>query len=322
MQHKARIGFLQGVGLVAALLGATALGGCQDLLESLADGGAPDGGAGTGGSGGAGPFLGCGLSAEPEPNDTRTQATPYSAGTSARGCLAATADVDFYETSAPASPAGGYYQGAITDVGSGTVDVKVYTASDNAPLLQGTFTVDPGASLFFYWAAAPGQTYRVAVSPFNPFTGPFLYTFKATYTAAVDAFEPNDTRAQAKPITVGVPISALFFAGHKRSTVSDDEFKDFYSFDLNAGMVTLKIDNVPSMVRPEVLLYDGANNSIGPARMFNNTPGGSIDVSTTVARGPHTLEVRVFTLAPETADDKMAVPDHFTQPYRLTVSQP
>jgi hypothetical protein len=56
--------------------------------------------------------------------------------------------------------------------------------------------------------------------------------------------------------------------------------------------------------------------------MFNNTPGGSINVSTAVERGPHLLEVRVFTLAPKTADDTMTVPDHFTQPYRLTVSQP
>jgi hypothetical protein len=308
--------------LAVACLG---VGGCQDLIDTLNDGGAPDGGTGTGGSGGStgGPFVGCGLPAEPEPNDSRNQATSYSAGASVKGCLAAAADVDFYETTSPSSnPAGGYYQGAITDVGAGTVDVKVYTASDNAPLLQGTFTVDAGASLFFYWAAAPGQTYRVAVAPFNPFSGAFLYTFKATYTAVTDAYEPNDTAAQAKPIAVGTPISALFFTGHKAATITPDEWKDFYSFDLAAGMVTIKIDQVPSMVRPEVELYDGAGNRIGPARMFNNTPGGNIDVTTAVARGPHRLEVRIFTLAPDTADEGMMVPDHFTKPYRLTVSQP
>jgi hypothetical protein len=330
MQHDAQItsglrSRLRGSRLLALFGAATVvLGGCQDLLETLADGGVGmDGGAGTGGSGGGGPFIGCGLGGEPEPNDTRTQATPYAAGTSVAGCLAAMGDVDFYETTAPAgNAAGGFYQGAITDVGAGTVDVKVYTASDNAPLLQSTFTIDAGASLFFYWAAAPGQTYRIAVSPFNPFTGAFLYKWKATYTPVTDAYEPNDTREQAKPIAVGTPIDALFFAGHKRATVAIDEFKDFYAFDLAAGMVTLKVDRVPSMVRPEVELYDGAGNRIGPARMFNNTPGGSINVSTTVAKGPHRLEVRIFSLAPETAKNAMAVPDNFTQPYRLTVSQP
>ena len=52
-------------------------------------------------------------------------------------------------------------------MGPGTIEVKVYSASDNAALLDNVQSLDEGGSVYFYWAAAPGQTYRVAVGRFG-----------------------------------------------------------------------------------------------------------------------------------------------------------
>jgi hypothetical protein len=297
-------------------------GGCQELLNGLADGGADAGSAGGAGGGGTS-MPGCGLPNEPEPNDTRERATPYTAGATAAGCMVSAEDVDFFEFTAPSGDAaGGYFQGALTDVGNGRVEARIFSASDNAPIDR-SYTDDPGASLFFYFAAAPGQTYRVAVANLPPFTAGFPYTFKAAYSKIADGFEPNDTRDQAKPIGLGMTVSAFIFAGHTSSTVQSDEFKDWYSFTLGAGNVTIKVTDVPSNVRIEGFLYDADGSKVDAPRMSNDNYGGSFDVTTRVLKpGLHRLELGTYPPAPQPYGKGMTLPDNFTKPYKLTVSQP
>ena len=305
--------------LLGLLLG---LGACQELLNA-ADGGVDGGPSGNGGAGGnATSPPGCGLASEPEPNDSRDHATPYQAGASVIGCMVSGEDIDTYEFQAPSGdPAGGYYEGALTDVGPGRIEAQISSASDNGQIDR-THTDDSGSSLFFYFAAAPGQKYRVAVANLPPFTAGFRYTFKATYTKLADAYEPNDTRESAKPIPLGTPISAFMFAGHKTSAVASEEFTDWYSFTLGAGMVNIRVDDVPSNVRVEAFLYDADGTKVDAPRMSNDNFGGSFDVTTKVITpGPHRLELGTFPPAPLPYGKGMNLPDNFTKPYKLTVTQ-
>ena len=292
--------------------------GCEELTDDA------DGGPGAMPESDARPTgPGCGLATEPEPNDTSGEAAPYFVGTSAVGCLAHADDVDVYEIKAPAVDlAGGYFQASLTDVGAGTVAVEVASARDNAAFLRGTFTNTPAASLFFFWAAAPGETYRIAVSRFSSASGPFRFTLRANYTRLPDPFEPNDDRNAAKALSLGVVHEALFFAGHQTESVAATDFSDWYSVTLASGPVSVKLQGVPTTVRPEVELFDASNTSVSAAAMYNNTPGGDLATGATVRAGAHRLVVRIFALAPDTAGKVTTLPDNFMRPYRLTVSQP
>jgi hypothetical protein len=316
---------MSGIRRAAALALLSMLAACEEL-GNLTDAGAPDGGGGGAGGTGGSPAMACGFP-DFEPNDSRTTATPYTAGRPVRECVGSATDVDFFEVRSPADPAGGYFAGALTEVGPGTIEVKVYSASDNAALLENVQSLDEGASVFFYWAAAPGQTYRVAVGRFGGGASPFPYSFTASYTAVVDAFEPNDTNAQAAMITPGSAVSARMFAGHRAKLVTREEYFDWYRFQAAPGTVTVTIDDVPSNVSLLAELQGPAGSAINPSRgqEFNDTAGGRVQATFPVgAGGAHQLRVELWANRTDTAAqvNTPRVPDNFTRSYRLTVAQP
>jgi hypothetical protein len=295
-----------------------ASGGCQDLLNAVSDGGASDD-TGAAGSGGSASVPGCGLPNEPEPNDSRDRATPYQPGSSVTGCMVSADDVDYLEFRSPADPAGGYYQIAVTDVGAGRIEIQTFSAADNGRIDR-WYTDDTGASLFGFFAAAPGQTYRIAVAALPPFTAGFRYTLRASYTRIDDGYEPNDSREAAKPITLGTAIQAFMFAGHQSSTVQSNDFADWYAFTLPAGMVNVRVDDVPSNVRIEGLLYDADGSQVDAPRMSNDN-GASFDVTTRVLNpGLHRLSLGTFPPTPLAYGKGTTLPENFSHPYKLTVS--
>jgi hypothetical protein len=310
----------------ALAVGATLtllLAGCQELGD-LTDAGTPDGSGGAGGTGGS-PAMACGF-ADSEPNDNRDSATPYTAGREVLGCIGSASDVDFFEVKSPADRAGGYFAGALTQVGPGTIEVKVYGASDNATLLDNVQSLDEGGSVYFYWAAAPGQTYRIAVGRFGGGSQPFQYTLAASYTAVDDPLEPNDVKAQAAMITPGTAVTARMFAGHKAKLVTREEYFDWYRFQASPGTVTVTITEVPSNVSLLIELQGPNGSAINPSRgqEFNDTAGGTVQASFPVAGGVHHLRVELWSNRTDTAAqvNTPRVPDNFTKSYRLAVAQP
>jgi len=311
--------------------------GCDDSSGTGGDGGPKDGAAGTGGSGGSGGSGGTGGSTasactgvvEAEPNNTRDNATPYMVGSEAVGCLGSNDDLDFYSLTSPADPAGGYYELALSNVGDVGADVYIYTASDNSEIARG-YSVSTGASLYFYWAAAPGQTYRISVSKFAVWNTPAKYTLKATYNKIDDSYEPNDTRDMAKPITLGSEVKGFVYAGFKAMKIPDADYQDWYSVTLEAGKtVTIKVMDMATNIRPQVRLYDPDGTEVNDAHMYNTTEGGSISITSMAAglmkAGSYKLMLDIFSVTPEEAAKiEMAgkVPDNFKRPYKLTVAQP
>ncbi|HET6282246.1 MAG TPA: hypothetical protein VFH73_14875 [Polyangia bacterium] len=309
MRRRA-IGF-SGFLVFATLAGLSACGSSGPAAVNPADGAA-------GSSGEVGTLGPCGVT-EAEPNDTRTTATPYTAGAVVPGCVGSETDVDLYQFTAPADDAaGGYYQVSLDDVGDGFIDAKIYTAADNGSV-NDVYKVDAGASVRLFFAAAPGQIYRVAVSNFSAFAKPFRYSFAAKYTKVADAYEPNDTRAMAKQITVGTPITAHLFTGYRAATIDNKEFLDYYAVTLAAGMATIKITTFPADALPDLTLYDPDGVEID--RQYSLTAGANVTIMKDVTAGSYFISVGPFSTAPTTTDEGIALPDSFTLPYTLAVTQ-
>ncbi len=287
--------------------------GADAAVESV-----PDGGQSADAADGGGAVVG-----EMEPNEDRDHASPYTPGTTVTASVGTTTDVDFYETTVPADHlAGGYYQASITDVGEGAMRAVVYTKSDNNIVHQVTSTTN-GASLFFYWAAAPGQTYRIEVGKGGNFAAAYNYTLKIQYTRVDDAFEPNDDRDNAKPITLGTPITAYCFTGFKTYQINPDDYQDWFEVVLAAGMTTVTINNPTTNWRPQFDMIDSLANPLTPARVIGSTAGASISHMFMVTNpGKYRASIQGYggSIGRE-HDNGMTVPDNFKKPYILTISQ-
>jgi hypothetical protein len=296
--------------------------GCEaDDLGGDLDGGADAPGAT--GDGAGGQSATCGF-VEPEPNDTPEQATTYPAGSPRRGCIGGRSDVDLYLLAAPGMPAsGGYFQAALSEVGAGQLEIAVLSDRDDGRLLGAVRSFDEGAPLFVYWAAAPGERYRVSVSHFGTGSAPFAYTLRATFTAVEDSYEPNDVREQSRPLALGVTARPFFFAGFSARDIESDAYDDWYEVELGARPVTVALGDVPADVGPQLRLFDAAGTERGSR--INSEPGGTVTLTAPVtAAGKHRIQVSIFSVRPAAAgESRMAgvVPDSFTRPYSLLVSQ-
>ena len=192
---------------------------------------------------------------EPTVNDTHAQATPLAINDTVQGCVEAAADHDFYQVTVPADAAGGILKIAITEVGAFRADATLYSSSDFAELKSSTGGTN-AQSVFFYVATTPGASYQLEMAAWSPASSmpASRYTVRATYTALPDPTEPNDTRFDAKTITVGTPVQGYLFAGYASAQVGS--FDDYYKVTLAAGSATVNLDIVPANVEAQLWLYD------------------------------------------------------------------
>lgn len=304
--------------------------GCESTSGGFDAGAGGDGGGAPAGDGAppadsarpgdGAPASGCGPGTDPEPNDSRDQATPYTLGMPALGCIEHDKAHDFWEFTVPSDAAGGYVQVAITDVGEGGLGVKLYAASDNGQILE-HFASNRGQSLNVFFVATPGGKYRVDVYHFISFSRPYTYRLQATYTRIADTFEPNDTRAAAKPVPLDMTVQGFLTAGHATADNPRVEaYDDWFSVPLTKGTVTVKLEDVPENVPPDLHLLAPSGTEI--KRVYSITRGASATISMqAVEAGMHFVKVTAFSAPPAAGKTEM-VPDHLRRPYKLTVTQP
>jgi hypothetical protein len=272
------------------------------------------GGSGPAGQGGA---PDCSLP-ETVPNDLFDQASAYTVGATTSACIEKSADKDNYRFMVPANPAGGYVRVAVTSVGPGaSVRVRTLAASDTSVLYDHAGTT-PAQSNFGYVAAAPGASYVVEVSAFT-YSAPTSYVLTATYTTIDDPYEPNNAGVDAKPISAGTPVSAFLFGGFASGTMGSPD--DFYKVSLTDGTVHVGVDVFPTNVGPHLWLYDPSGAIVQEETTATTATGLSLPV-TTVTSGDYYVRVGVFTPLNMQAGGGIDLPDNFTRPYRLTVTQP
>ena len=298
--------------------------GIEDASTDTAagnDGGAPDARADV-----PAPDAGAVAVAEQEPNDDINAPAPYVIGTEVAGTMGR-ADgsmdiVDYYEVVAPpGDPSGGYFQASVSKVeSSGAVAAQVYSAFDNGQFLLAD-GAGPGQSTFFYWAARPGQHYLVRLYEAGGVVPTFKYSFKATYTRIADEYEPNDTSDTPSSLTLGAPAIGYFFSGYDSSNVPVLD-QDWYQVRLAAGTAHVGITSVPHDLRIQFQVYDSHFVQIAATGFVGANAGAEIDGSFTALDGVYRIAISAFGFAGGVAGRGVDMPDSFTRPYMITVTQP
>ena len=308
-----------GAGGSAGSAGTTGSAGSAGSAGTTGRGGTTGTAGSAGGTGGGGQtiVLPCD-GVEPTANDTHAQATPLVIGDTVQGCVEAAADHDFYQLTVPADAAGGILKIAIIEVGAFRGDATLYSSSDFAELKSSTAGTN-AQSLFFYVATTPGASYQLEMAAWSPpSTLPASrYTVRATYTALPDPTEPNDTRFDAKTITVGTPVMGYLFAGYASANVAS--FDDYYKVTLAAGSATVNLDIVPSNLSTQIWLYDPTGEMLKSDS--TSTLGSGLTITSPVTAGDHWVRVSLWNGVSTQVGNTMAVPDNFTRPYRFTVTQ-
>jgi hypothetical protein len=320
-----------------------ASGSCAEASEvgpdgklKVGDAGAGGSGGGTGGSGGApgtggspgdggvdaGPPVGngpCGIP-DMEPNDMRDQSVKIAPST-ITSCFGTDEDVDYYELTAPSDP-GGYYVISLTEVGDVEVEMYAYTVTNNG-MIGHIYAANGGQDLHAYLGTSAGQKYRLQVGSFAGWKGPSKYTLKVSYMKVDDAYEPNNTRDTAKPITLGTPINAFIHDGFITAQVDDEDVRDWYTVTAGPGNLTAKVENVPMNMSAWVEIVDAAGK-LDYAYSSNNGSDATLTVMG-VAAGTFRISVKPFVVPGDLffGESKLMgqLPDSYTRAYKLTVSQ-
>ncbi|MDP1823694.1 MAG: hypothetical protein Q8L48_10640 [Archangium sp.] len=259
-----------------------------------------------------------------EPNDSAARAHRLTFGVPVTPCLSE-GDDDLFSVTAGNTAAGGYFVATLTTPSQ--LERGLYASvrePDQGEIARG----DGNNPVRLFWASRPGVTWNLHVSRFSGDAGVSAasYTASVTWTPITDAWEPNDSRQDARPISVGAPIQALLVGGRLDSNLAQLEYRsaDWYRVRLTAGQrVRLALTNVPLSVTPTVSFFCAACSSATDEK-GQTSPGQDISLlSTSAISTTGDYDVRVWNLG-AASDAAMLVsdlPPHFTQPYTLTVTQ-
>ena len=244
--------------------------------------GGNDGGSGNDGAVGSG---GCGFG---EPNDSRETATPITLDTPYAGLCVANEDgsdeFDFYEITAPNDAAGGYVLVFITNVSAqGLAEIKV-TGSQDSEQVVSAYKTDDGANLRAWFTVSPSAKYRIAVSRFGGGGGGrYTYDLAVRYTKTVDAYEPNNSKMDAKLITKGTAIVASTAANSPRGDLIPADVEDWYKVVLTAGMVSVKVTANPADYECDVTLFDPSGVQVDEKYVTTEGADCILDATATTA---------------------------------------
>ncbi len=256
-----------------------------------------------------------------EPNNTRETATTVSTdGGVTHGCVGGSADdKDFYEFTAPTSTAGGLVRISLTNVSTAAApEMTIYAASDNGEIAS-KYETDPGKSLSMWLTVASGAKYRVALNPFASSSN-ISYDLALSYTGLADAYEPNNRKEDAKPLTLGTAIQASAAAVSAASTFTDADAEDWFKATVAAGTATVLMSNVPADYGCDVEVFDAAGTGI--AEKYSTSAGANCQVDlVSLTAGDIYLKVHEFAGKPLQGGDG-APPASITGQYTLKVSQP
>jgi hypothetical protein len=271
----------------------------------------------------------CGAVDEVEPNDSEAQANLVPLGQDFSACMPAQLERDWFEVRAPSGGAPGYFVGTLKDVGVGKEKVKVRVSghalgddSQRAFGLPDTPTTTPGETLYFAWPAIPGQRFLFKVE--TTVYGWFKYAFHVTFTEVKDPTAPNHSYETARPLTLGSPVQSYIFGAKINPSSLFAGAEDYYTVRLAAGPVTVRIDNVPSNLYATARLTDISDGfTVAKTGRDTEVNGQPVTLSgSAFAAGDYRLFVTGLPVPWWYASKQGEVPESFTKPYRLVITQP
>jgi hypothetical protein len=275
-----------------------------------------------GGTVDAGPVLPIGrdpCSKADVPNEDPDHARPYALGSAFEGCLQTSDDLDYYAFTAPAKPVeGGFVVIKATGVGmKGSLHIEAEAAADDGDIWD--VSAPDGTSAFVWFNVKAGAKFFAKINAAYTLDAATPYTLTIDYTGVPDAHEPNDTRAQATPMTSGKAVHGYLFAGYESSLgIAAQDWDDWYKVTLPAGPATFTLSDLASDDSGDLSLYDATGSSVDGAN--NTTFGADVTFTHTIATaGDYYVDVKPQ-YPPASKGTGYTVPAYETQPYTLTVT--
>lgn len=259
--------------------------------------------------------------------DEAVHASPIGLGTDLAICIDSYTEYRFrFKITTPdAPPGGGYVIVSFRNVSSDfTVDVEVTPSTDSYALDTFQSADFPGDDFDTWFAATPGAQFFIDVSDlFGGFVAPLEYTMSAAFVAVDDAFEPNDTQANAKPIALGSSVQAFAFAGYGATpSVVQTGWYDWFKVTLPAGTPSLTLSGASPDFSLDVSL-DDPNSDLGYAATGATLSSGSVTISpsTPLAAGDYFVIVEPTSSNIDAYGSGGAAASYATTPYTLVVNE-
>ena len=175
----------------------------------------------------------------------------------------------------------------------------------------------PGGTKKVWALVAPGSRWFLELKDLTGTAGhdPRGYRLSVQATAIADADEPNDTPAQAKPVSLGQPKESWFFD----SLNGPEREMDVYKVDVTkAGTLTVSLESVPPDVQFAVVIADAGGKKVVEKGAANE--GASHTLEAKVKPGSYTVAIRNIAGKGTPPVGKDDPPQYATQPYKLSVS--
>jgi hypothetical protein len=196
------------------------------------------------------------------------------------------------------------------------VENTVFAATDNGQIVD-VESPNAGANASVIFAGKSGAQFLVRVQPYGARLG--AYTVAASFQDDPETGEPNNTRAQATPLTIGTPFQGKFFAGFTTSVAPTNvDWTDWFSIPLTPGNFTVKLTNAPADITSQLFFYDTQGAQL--SNTYSATEGADLILTPTVATaGTYFISTVPFNI-PTPSGSGITLPMWATGTYTLTVA--
>ena len=177
-------------------------------------------------------------------------------------------DEDWYEVTAPADPGGGLVSLSIrADNGSDIPWLDVFHGSpEGRPLYSGSNAAGATPSVLdVAFEVAASESFHIKTRLRGGSVGlPSAYTMTWSFDSKVDCYESNNEESDARLVPLNTPLEAYLFGGHRAQYLYDDDFFDWYAFEVDeTSEVTILTTQMPSDQWVGLMLYDEMGARLG-----------------------------------------------------------
>jgi len=213
--------------------------------------------------------------------------TDYGQAWTLRVCEVSASEYEIrYKIQTPDVPAGGgYVIASFREVSRNLeVDVQITPSTDSNPLDTFMHGDSTGGDFDTWFAARPGAEFFIGVSDlFGGFIGRGQVSVSATYVPVADQYEPNNGKAEAKPLPAGAPIQAYAFDGYGRpNSVISTGWYDWFKITLKGGTPSITLSGAPANFSLDVSL-DDPNQQMGYAATGSTLATGAVTIKPAAA---------------------------------------
>ncbi len=201
---------------------------------------------------------------EKEPNNDPLNTNAIELDTWITGAIADRADNDYYTFTTPGTHRDWYK--IELENRSTTLEPEFHLYNANKAHITGKENGTKGANLSHNFVAGPDTKFFVQVrNDSRQTTGAYL--LRILRYKSYDAFEPNHTILEAKPVSLNEPVEAGIMDAHDN---------DYFRLETGeaGGTLVVTLENRSTTLEPELHVYNGSKSHVGGAE--NGTAGADL----------------------------------------------